>query len=87
MKKIIRNLRNLINLINLINLRTWLIHKLGGITKEEINTKTWNAYMKGEYIALDRLRTYAESLYGLPAEEWCKSVYFRMVNYYKVNKL
>lgn len=68
------------------NLRTWLIHKLGGVTSEECFSKSYKSYIKGELVIIGRLRIYANSLYGLTAEDWCKKMYKRISYYYETSK-
>ena len=55
------------------------IHLLGGCTKEEYSQRESKSYNKGyrdgfDYVA-DGSLTFMQSLYGIPAEEWCKRVY------------
>lgn len=69
MKKIIRNLR------------TWLIHKLGGVTIDELMESNKYNFKRGLTVAHKSIKQYADSIYGLPAEEWCKNVYYR-IKYY-----
>lgn len=56
-------------------IKTWLIHLLGGVTVSESrkkNGKTFRLGMKGACIDI---LDYADSLYGKPADEWCKQMY------------
>lgn len=57
------------------NLRTWLIHKLGGLTIEESRESDYNSHQIGKYIAVSIILKCADSLYGLPADEWCQKMY------------
>lgn len=66
MKKIINNLRN------------WLIHKLGGVTLDERNDNSYDSYKNGHRSAFEMIQKYADSIYGLPADEWCKKMYDRI---------
>lgn len=56
-------------------IKTWLIHRLGGVTvseKRKNNKKIFRLGMQGACIDI---RDYADSLYGKPADEWCKLMY------------
>lgn len=73
------------------NLKDKLIKKLGGYTKEEYNqgvVKAGNtSYFAGNLSAYDKLKTYAEKLYGTPPEKWCSAMYKEIVAQYKSCKL
>lgn len=60
------------------NLRTWLIHKLGGITAKESKQSNFNSFNIGYYVVCRNHLDFADSLYGLPAEEWCQKMYERL---------
>lgn len=60
------------------NLRTWLIHRLGGLTVEESQESDYNSYDMGYLFACIEHKAYAESLYGISSEEWCKKMYERL---------
>lgn len=66
----------------ILKLRTWLIHKLGGFTLGE----NYKQYILGKYIGHKFDKEYADSLYGLPAEEWCKKMYDRLKYNIETNK-
>lgn len=51
--------------------KIWIIHRLGGVTINEIERKNSNSFDMGIYVTLEFLRDYARSLNGLPADEWC----------------
>lgn len=60
-------------------IKTWLIHRLGGLTvsesRENLPTNfSFGAYF-GAHTALYAVKEYADSLNGKPADEWCKLVY------------
>lgn len=55
--------------------KTWLIHRLGGMTREESNESDHNSYDTGVYTTMISVRNVAKRLYGRPAEEWCKAMY------------
>lgn len=57
------------------HIKSYLIHLLGGVTKQELAREKapsdlfWNLRM------LNRIKQKADSLYGTPPEEWCRKVY------------
>lgn len=55
--------------------KTWLIHRLGGMTGQESIESDHNSYDLGVYTTVIAARTFAHRLYGKPAEEWCKAMY------------
>lgn len=57
------------------NLRTWLIHKLGGVTEEERIVVFYKSFQKGKIASDTDIITHSKSLYGIKAEEWCKKMY------------
>lgn len=64
-------------------IKDYLIHLLGGVTKREAsrarirkNIKLINKTLPlGSLVAVRRLKGYADSLNGIPADEWCKRMY------------
>ena len=64
-------------------IRIYLIHLLGGVTKRESsrarirkNIKLINKTLPlGSLVSVRRLKGYADSLNGIPADEWCKRMY------------
>lgn len=68
-------------------IKTYLIHLLGGVTKRESFCEHVKATLKlandvtektlplGSLIAARHLKRYADSLNGIPADEWCKRMY------------
>ena len=68
-------------------IKTYLIHLLGGVTKCEAlcahvkdtlklaNDVTERILPLGSLIAARHLKRYADSLNGIPADEWCKRMY------------
>ena len=71
-------------------IKTYLIHLLGGVTKREAfcahvqntlklaNDVTERTLPLGSLIAARHLKSYADSLNGIPADEWCKRIYEAM---------
>lgn len=56
-------------------IKTWLIHLLGGVTVSEMRQSNFNSACIGAYKALAIIKEYADSLNGMPADEWCELVY------------
>lgn len=68
-------------------IKTYLIHLLGGVTKREVfcahvkktielvTDVTGKTLPLGSFVAVKHLKKYADSLNGLPADEWCKRMY------------
>lgn len=52
-----------------------LIHLLGGLTAAEYAEGSQEAYELGMTIVNCETKKYADSLYGLPSEEWCAKMY------------
>lgn len=56
-------------------LKTYLIHRLGGFTRKDIAEIGRVACHRSQLLTLTEAKRYAESLYGLPPDEWCKRMY------------
>lgn len=56
-------------------IKTWLIHLLGGVTVAENRKRNYISFLLGMKGACIYIRDYADSLYGTPADEWCKLMY------------
>ena len=64
-------------------IKTYLIHLLGGVTKREASRTRIRKSIKlvnmslplGSLVAVRHLKGYADSLNGIPANEWCKRMY------------
>ena len=56
-------------------IKTWLIHLLGGVTVSESQEHYKSICYNSAYISLTIVKKYSESLYGTPADEWCKLMY------------
>lgn len=56
-------------------MRDLLIKILGGVPAAEARQSYVNSAEVSAYHTLEKLRTYAKSLNGLPAEEWCRKMY------------
>lgn len=71
-------------------IKTYLIHLLGGVTKREARHAQFRQMVElvpdvmhkalplGSLIAIKHLKRYADSLNGIPADEWCKRIYEAM---------
>ena len=60
------------------HIKSYLIHLLGGITKQELVGKEASSYLFLHFRMLNRINRIkhkADSLYGTPPEEWCRKVY------------
>lgn len=59
-------------------IKSYLIHLLGGVTKQELAREKapsdlfWHFCMLNR---INRIKHKADSLYGTPPEEWCRKVY------------
>ena len=58
-----------------MKLKQKLIHLLGGMTVEESQDSDTNSFVMGQWAALHEAKTFAESLNGITADDWCKAVY------------
>lgn len=56
-------------------IKTWLIHLLGGVTVDENKKGNYISFFFGKKCECIDIRDYADSLYGTPADEWCKLMY------------
>lgn len=59
-------------------IKSYLIHLLGGVTKQELAGKEASSYLFWHFCMLGRINSIkqkANSLYGTPPEEWCRKVY------------
>lgn len=59
-------------------IKSYLIHLLGGVTKQELAGKEASSYLFLYFRMLNRINRIkhkADSLYGTPSEEWCRKVY------------
>lgn len=55
--------------------KTWIIHRLGGVTVSETQQNNFNNACFGARKALAIIKEYADGLNGKPADEWCELVY------------
>ena len=56
-------------------IRKYLIHLLGGVTKEESYEEVVYYSKSARADAIQHLKWTMEGCYGQPAEEWCKNIY------------
>ena len=64
-------------------IKTKLIHWLGGYNKAELRKKCRESYEVGKINMAFELHLFADTIYGLPADEWCKKVYERIKQGYQ----
>ena len=64
-------------------IKTGLIHRLGGYTKAELRKNSRESYKVGAKSMAFSMKVFADRLYGLPAEEWCKKMYERIKQGYQ----
>lgn len=58
-----------------MDIKQKLINLIGGLTVEESQDSDTNSFMMGQWAALHEAKTFAESLNGIAADDWCKTVY------------
>lgn len=56
-------------------LKKYLIHRLGGFTRKDIAEIGRVACHRTQLLTLIMAKRLADSLYGLPPDEWCKRMY------------
>ena len=59
-------------------IKSYLIHLLGGFTKQELARKEASSYLfwhSRMLIRINRIKQKADSLWGTPPEEWCRQMY------------
>ena len=59
-------------------IKSYLIHLLGGVTKQELAREKAPSCLFWHFCMLNRINSIkhkADSLYGTPPEEWCRKVY------------
>lgn len=56
-------------------IKEFIIHMLGGLTIDESVKSDSNCFDMGYFKAYYNIKAYADSLYGLPADEWCEKMY------------
>ena len=64
-------------------IKTKLIHWLGGYTEAECREKCIDAYKVGADNISYSMKVFADRLYVLPADEWCKEMYERIKQGYQ----
>lgn len=60
------------------HIKSYLIHLLGGVTKQELAREKASSYLFWHFCMLNRINSIklkADCLYGTPPEEWCRKVY------------
>ena len=56
-------------------IKNYIIHLLGGYTKEEAEEIRSTYFEKGATSVASAVKIYLETLNGIPADEWCKLAY------------
>lgn len=56
-------------------LKTYLIHRFGGLTKKDNYEIVRFSCRTTQLVTLIVAKRLADSLYGLPPDEWCKRMY------------
>lgn len=64
-------------------MKKFLIHLLGGFTKEECIQHNVNHYNLGCSNTADMFKRFADQMNGTPADEWCKLMYNHITGYLK----
>lgn len=57
------------------HIKSYLIHLLGGITKQEHDRLSMLNSSLRDLARLHSIKQKADSLYGAPPEEWCRKMY------------
>ena len=52
-----------------------IISWLGGYTLEELEESNFHEHFNGRLAAYSYMKKHMDSMYGIAAEEWCKSTY------------
>ena len=52
-----------------------IISWLGGYTLDELEVSNFDEYDEGRLDAFNSVKKHMDSMYGIAAEEWCKSTY------------
>ena len=53
----------------------WLIDKLGGFTVGEYLENKHRSYQFGAYMAYANMKVFADKMYGVTSDEWCRRMY------------
>lgn len=56
-------------------IKTKLIHLFGGYTEAEQHANGKSKFNSGVFVTYCYLLSFADSLYGLSADDWCKRMY------------
>ena len=68
-------------------IRKYLIHLLGGVTREQCDRRAEYTVKTSWICATESVLLYMKTCYGMPADEWCKSVYeYTCEQYEKMQK-
>ena len=57
------------------SIKTWLIHKLGGVTERESTESNIRVYRQGRHDAFGDCIAKADEMFGVSADEWSEQMY------------
>lgn len=57
------------------SIRNRIISWLGGYTLEELEDINFHEFYDGQLSAFNLVKNHMDSMYGIAAEDWCKSTY------------
>ena len=63
-------------------IQAFFIHLFGGITPDECANSNFNSYEIGAFKILRLLKDHADSINGMKADDWCKSMYDEIIKLY-----
>lgn len=64
-------------------MRKFLIHLLGGLTREECVKHNVEHYDLGCQNTAEMFKRFADQMHGMPADDWCKMMYDHITGYIK----
>ena len=56
-------------------IKNYLIHLLGGVTEEQCDRRVIYRSKMSRFDVIRHIKLKMDGCYGMPADEWCKSVY------------
>lgn len=67
--------QSIIKIKETMSIKSKLIHFLGGVTLKEQTESNQQSYDVGLTFAFKAIKSFADSIYGTPSDEWCKKMY------------